>query len=236
MRGGITRRHIPEIAVLGMPLGRHYYYDVRNADYPADRAAALKSVLHKSWGLPLDQAEVGSCTGEATVGVLNSQPHCQEGQALLTQKDAYRVYGLETNMEGSPWPPNDPGGSGTEVCMAAKHLGWLSAYQHAFGIEHALQALAARPVMTGVDWFSSFDTPDPETGVITIAPGATIRGGHEFAVVELRMEDELVGCEQSWGTGWGLTGRFYLSFKDWDQLLQTGGDVTVPRTAHGWHA
>ncbi len=66
------------------------------------------------------------------------------------------------------------------VCRAAKQLGMITAYHHAFGLQHALQALVLRPVITGINWYTSFDTPDPQSGVVAIAPGATVRGGHEI--------------------------------------------------------
>ena len=63
------------------------------------------------------------------------------------------------------------------VCKAGKDLGLISSYKHAFGIQHALQALVLRPVITGIKWYTSFDTPDPNTGLVELASGATVRGG-----------------------------------------------------------
>jgi hypothetical protein len=71
------------------------------------------------------------------------------------------------------------GHSALTVCKAAKRLGLITAYTHAFGIVHALQTLVVSPVMTGFTWYSSFDFPDPETGLVEVTPGARLRGGHE---------------------------------------------------------
>jgi hypothetical protein len=114
------------------------------------------------------------------------------------------------------------------VCKAAVQEGLIASYSHAFGVEHALQALVIRPVITGISWYTSFDTPDPSTGVVEIASGATVRGGHEVVADEIDAYNEIVWFWNSWGTGWGQGGRFAMSFATWGQLLRRQGDVTVP--------
>ena len=81
---------------------------------------------------------------------------------------------------------------------AAKQLGWITAYSHAFGIQHALEALVLRPVITGVNWYTSFDTPD-QNGLVAIAPGATVRGGHEVVADGIDADNQLVWFWNSWG-------------------------------------
>jgi hypothetical protein len=207
-------------------LGRHVLHDPRSKDYPAARAPQIVSVQHAAIGLPLDQGQVGSCTANALCGALDSAPNINGGTPL-DEAEALRVYELETQLEGQPYPPNDPGGSGLMVCKAGKQMGLISSYRHAFGIQHALGALVQRPVITGVSWYDSFDQPDPN-GLVAIAPGATVRGGHEIVADEIDAANQLVWFWNSWGTGWGVGGRFCMSFDTWDQLLQQNGDVTVP--------
>ena len=38
---------------------------------------------------------------------------------------------------------------------------------------------------------------------------------------------KIVWFDNSWGTSWGLAGRFYLTFNDLGTLLNQQGDVTV---------
>jgi hypothetical protein len=85
-----------------------------------------------------------------------------------------------------------------------------------------------QPVITGVTWWDSFDNPDPKTGLVAIAPGAKSRGGHEIVADEIDAPNRLVWFWNSWGTGFGLGGRFCMSFDTWDQLVGQQGDVTVP--------
>lgn len=220
------RRLIPETVEPGRRLGRHVLHDPRSRDYPASGAPKIVSVTHKAQGLPLDQGNIGSCTANALCGALDSAPDNASGKKY-TEDEAVQLYELETKLEGKPYPPNDPGGSGLEVCKAAKELGWISSYQHAFGIEHALLALVLRPVITGINWYTSFDTPAAD-GLVAIASGATVRGGHEVVADEIDAPKKLVWFWNSWGTVFGVGGRFCMSFDTWQQLLEQTGDVTVP--------
>jgi len=217
---------LPEDHVVGKRLGRHVKHDPRSFEYQAGRATKVVSVNHQATGLPLDQGKIGSCTANALCGALDSAPD-YTGTTTLTEADAIRVYELETKLEGKPYPPNDPGGSGLMVCTAAKQLGMITSFNHAFGIRHALEALVVRPVITGINWYSSFDTPDP-TGLVAIDAGATVRGGHEIVADGIDADKKLVWFWNSWGTQWGLGGRFSMNFDTWDQLLHEQGDVTVP--------
>ncbi len=225
--GNTIRRHIQETVVDGRRLGRHVVHDPRSRDFPAARATKIVSVTHAAKGLPLNQGNIGSCTANALCGALDSSPDNASGKSF-TEDQAVSLYELETKLEGEPYPPNDPGGSGLMVCKAAKQLGWISSYSHAFGIQHALEALVLRPVITGVSWYTSFDTPDPATGLVELAPGATVRGGHEIVADGIDANNQLVWFWNSWGTQFGQGGRFCMSFDTWEQLLSGQGDVTVP--------
>jgi hypothetical protein len=190
-------------------------------------APAVVSVTHKAVGLPLNQGHLGSCTANALCGALDSSPDIAGG-APLAERDAIKLYELETKLEGHPYPPNDPGGTGLMVCKAAKQLGLITSYQHAFGIQHALRALVLRPVITGVSWYSSFDTPDPKTGLVQISANATVRGGHEIVADRIDADNQTVWFWNSWGTAYGHGGRFCMTYATWEQLLDDRGDVTVP--------
>jgi hypothetical protein len=227
-KGENIERHLDETAVTNRRLGRHVLHDARSWDFPARRASQIVSVNHSATGLPLNQGNIGSCTANALCGALNSAPDNTSG-TTYDETQAVTLYEWETKLEGKPYPPNDPGGTGLMVCKAAKEQGWISSYQHAFGIQHALEALVLRPVITGVSWYSSFDTPDPTTGLVAISSGATIRGGHEIVADGIDADNQLVYLWNSWGPDWGLVGRFCWSFDTWEQLLSSQGDVTVPQ-------
>ena len=122
MSDDVVRTTIPEQVMHGKRLGRHIVHDPRSRDYPADAAPAIISVTHTAVGLPLNQGDIGSCTANALCGALDSAPDFKGGTPR-NEHDAITLYELETKLEGQPYPPNDPGGSGLEVCKAAKELG-----------------------------------------------------------------------------------------------------------------
>jgi hypothetical protein len=155
----------------------------------------------------------------------------------LDTPGAERIYSKATHVDPFPgeWPPEDTGSSGLAACKAAKSFGLISGYSWAFGLEEVLAALVLRPVMIGIDWWSSFDEPDPD-GRISIRPGATVRGGHEICLDEIDAEHGRVWFTNSWGDGWAHKGRAWMSWATLGQLLADGGDavVPVPRGAASW--
>lgn len=227
----IVTAHLPEQPVPGKPLGRHVEHDPASWGFQASGAGRLKSVMHAMTGLPLDQDKPkpwGSCTANALCGAANTAPNAAKlKNGAFTEKGAFYLYQQETKNEGYTTPPDDPGGTGLEVCKAAKQLGWIKSYRHAFGIDHALSALVLRPVITGVAWMDSFDNPD-ENGLVNISVDAQVRGGHEIVAVGLDVPNSLVWLMNSWGPGWGKGGMFCWSFETWDALLKQQGDCTVP--------
>ena len=223
----LVRKRLPERRpVPGHRLGRHVLHDPRSRRYRAKEAVRVRSVQHDSVGLPLNQGALGSCTANALCGALNSAPF-NSGGRRFREREALRLYGLETELEGTPHPPHDPGGSGLMVCKAAKRLGWISGYTHAFGLEHALRALTLRPVITGTNWYESFYEPDAD-GLVRIHPHAKVEGGHEFLADGIDLRNELVWFWNSWGRSFGVGGRFCMTFHTWGRLLRERGDVTVP--------
>jgi hypothetical protein len=186
----------------------------------------------RRYGPPFDQGNLGSCTGNAIAGCVNTVPFHKTGARLLTEQDAVGLYELATRLDSIPgsYPPEDTGSSGLAACKAAKQKGLISSYAHAFGIDHALGALQLGPVITGVPWYEGFDQPDA-TGMVSIA--GEIRGGHEFEVHAIRrvgeaLADTILEAVNSWGTSWAVYGKFRFSALTWAELLSQSGDVTVP--------
>jgi hypothetical protein len=245
---------LPERAVPGKPLGRHIYHDPRSYDYPAQRAPWLVSVRHSAPGLPLTQSDEHTCstahslvaaldiaplpltqsdehtcsTAHSLVAALDSAPGSPRPGRPLNEQDAVRIYEVARMLEGSDFELMAPGSSGLMACKAARRMGLIRSYEHAFGIRHALEALVLRPVMTGFAWYTSFDSPDPRTGLVEITPDAEVRGGHEVVADEIDADAGLVWFWNSWGPGYGIGGRFCMTFGTWARLLEDQGDVTVP--------
>lgn len=218
-------------------LDRRVEHDPRNrqAEFRAAQAP-LRTVTHRAPGTKghgpiLNQGNVGGCTFWSLTHTLNSSPLLPPKRRLLTDKDAYDGYVLTTRIDEFPgqMPEEDTGSSGPSACKAAKQLGYISAYHHAFGIDQALGALPLAPVITGVSWKDSMWNPD-KRGYLDIS-GKTV-GGHEVAVIGINTTLRRVTILNQWynedGKPWGLNGRAYLTWDDWAALLGDQGDVTVP--------
>lgn len=210
-------------------LGRRVEHDPRSRGFPFVPAAAvpLKTVAHRAYGLPFDQGDLGSCTGNAAAGALNTVPVHKTGSKVLREADAVKLYEAATRLDEFPgaYPPDDTGSSGLAVAKAAKEAGYIRSYSHAFGIGQALVALQHGPVITGVNWYEQMFEPTIQGFV---HPGGQIAGGHEFLVHGyVAARKPYVVCENSWGTGWGLAGKFRLFASEWARLLDEDGDVTI---------
>lgn len=229
---------IQEYAVEGKPLGRHIEHDEASRGFAWEAKAkpsALKTVFHTRRGGPFNQGKIGSCTGNATAGAINTSPIHEVGMRTLAEKDAVIIYSLATQLDGigGVYPPDDTGSSGLSAAKAAKQLGYIGDYKHAFSVLAALDALQVGPTIAGIGWYEGFDTPDAN-GLVSIA--GQVRGGHEIEqvgfIVMGNLEDSLVVCENSWGEEWGATidgvpGRFSMTVKTYTSLLGDQGDVTI---------
>lgn len=241
----VAVKHIPEVVVPGMRLGRHVFHDGRSRAYRVDAQprGALTSVRWERHIPVLDQGPLGSCTGNAAIGAVCTGPLWDALPAKLRPSAtderaaevlAVQLYMAATRLDNFPgeYPPDDTGSDGLSVAKAAQRAGYINGYRHAMSLDEALTALTRGPVITGVNWYSSFDTPD-DNGIVRLTPYAYVRGGHEFVVDEIDADRELIGFTNSWGESWGQGGRAYLSWEDWGKLLKRDGDVTVfnPLTA-----
>lgn len=235
----IETRTIPETVIEGKRLGRHVRHDPESKRYAEPEPASL-TLTHVDWTdtVLLDQGNVGSCTGNATVGNLGTGEFIgtEPAGTALTETLALGIYSDAEVIDGNgPYPPNDNGSSGLSVAKAAKTRGLISGYTHALSLTAALAALQRQPVITGVNWYTGFDTPDAD-GFAQVS--GTVRGGHEFVVVgngtaadfgitAVPAATRLVKARNSWGPSFGVNGYFYFTEADWGRLLSEQGDVTI---------
>jgi hypothetical protein len=211
-------------------LGRNVHHDSesRRYEYRTSRSVPV-SVRHQRRIPILDQGAIGSCTGNAGIGCLGTDPFYATVKAPKFSEDesgAVKLYSAATASDDYPgqYPPDDTGSDGLTVAKVLTAAGEISGYQHTFSLDAALLALADYPLITGISWYEDMFNPG---GDGLVAPTGALAGGHEIVVTEYNAARGWVGFDNSWGADWGVQGRFYMQAEDWGTLLSQQGDVIV---------
>ncbi|MFF0409050.1 hypothetical protein ACFYUY_01270 [Kitasatospora sp. NPDC004745] len=175
-----------------------------------------------------------SRTAAATVvispsGATASRGRFQAGEHQLDEAFAVSLYSLATALDGIPgdYPPTDTGSSGLGVAKALTALGLATSYTHAFTLGAVRSALQTGPALLGIPWLNSMFNPAAD-GRIPVDPHSPVAGGHEIELTGWDAGADRFWLTNSWGAGWGVGGRGYLTAADLQYLLSQSGDVTVP--------
>lgn len=235
-------------------LGRHVHHDAQSRRFPFRpvHAAAHLGPVHHERHVPIfDQGELGSCTGNAALGILATGPYWDaepqswhdhgplSGTTRIpwTEEGAVMVYSAATQIDGldGVYPAEDTGSDGLSAAKVLTEAGIIPGYEHTFSLADALAALQHFPLLVGTVWTESMF--EPGSGGLIKPTGATL-GGHEWIVDEYvpagsrtatggQPNIDLIGGTTSWGESFGVRGRFYMSVKDFGRLLDADGDVIV---------
>jgi hypothetical protein len=212
----------------GGRLGRHIHFDDRSWNYrvPLRKGAAIQTKLWIRTVKPFNQGELGSCTGNGAVGVACTEPYRQKG-ITFSEALARKVYSQATKDDtiAGAYPPKDTGSTVLGAMKALKDLGLSKGYQWCFSLDDVLKTLSTLgPVEVGVNWYEGFDKPSAK-GLVKIS--GAVRGGHAFEILGVDADQQLVWAINSWGSDWGLQGRFAFSWKDLDRLLHEQGEAST---------
>jgi hypothetical protein len=212
-------------------LGRTVEHDPKSRNFM--HAAASKPLVKKTtrWATHapvLDQGQLGSCTGNALAQWLNTDYGKQT--RYLTEDDAVKLYSLATTLDNSPghYPPTDTGSSGNAVAKAGRKLGYLTGYTWTFSLNGFLAALQTQPVIVGTAFYAGMEDPNSH-GIVR--PTGDLEGGHEYLCLGVDYGTNQLEFLNSWGSGFGVHGHFYMSIDDFSHLLtdrNMPGDVTAP--------
>jgi hypothetical protein len=224
-------------------LKRNVLHDSRSERYMFLPRDAKPKKLNTTWDSgtgPLNQGEVGSCTGNATAQWLNTnyanpfRERDYKKGPYLGQPDALEIYGLATRLDRvkGVYPPNDTGSSGLCVAKAGIKLGYLGAYKHTMSFSSAQAAIEKTPAIQGTVWTNSMFKP--RNGLVKVGKlvDSNIAGGHEYLFCGIDWDEEVHIYRNSWGDvdewpGCKPGGYFAIGFKDVQALLAMQGDVTV---------
>jgi len=119
--------------------------------------------------------------------------------------------------------------SGAKVCL---DLGYFTAYHWATSAKEVAQAISHMgPVVIGVNWHEGMAQTSSK-GFIRVT--GAVRGGHCVVLRGVRVSAHADGSSfailgrNSWGKGWGMNGDFWITGKDLQKLVDSGGSFCVP--------
>lgn len=196
-----------------------------DARYPM--AAALPRAVelprfrhHSTFYPPLDQGSTSQCVSYSIAGALMASPVRQRRDQFHAGYLRDRYLWAQRNDE---WAGEEPAYYGTSVnagCKAYRDAGFISEWYHARSIEDCVRwVLTERPIVIGISWYSSFYAPDLKTGVIRIAPGSYVAGGHAVLLPGYNRERGLFRLQNSWGPDYGQFGRAWIEAETLERLL-----------------
>lgn len=211
-------------------LDRLVHFDERSRDFPVMASIEHQEPIARTWECKtvLDQGAEGACAAFAFAHELIAEPvhyPATAGWAIGVYHDAQRI----DQWPGGAYPGARPRMSGTSVLAVAKVCaarGFVPEYRWAFGLDEMILAVGhCGPAVIGVSWYEGMRKPG-EDGFLRTS--GRVIGGHAVAVIGVHPSAHSFLIQNSWGAGWGVRGRAWISFADMAKLLEHGGECCVP--------
>lgn len=161
--------------------------------------------------IQLDQGQTNHCVGFGWA----AWGDCAPIEDRFQNADADAIYYQCKVEDGQPGQEN-----GSSVRAGAKVMqgrGRLGAYVFASATDELkLWVTSHGPVVIGSDWTEDMFQPDVNG---LVRPTGPVRGGHCYLLLGYDPASDLFQFDNSWGTGWGKNGRFFMSADDFDRLV-----------------
>lgn len=125
------------------------------------------------------------------------------------------------------WPGENY--AGTSVRAGAKYLqslGHIATYLWAWDVATLKGWILSGQgtVVVGTMWFDGMFTPDAQGYIHPTGPEA---GGHAYLLAGFSQERDAFRIVNSWGRGWGESGRAWISSADMSTLLSNNGEAAT---------
>jgi Papain family cysteine protease len=161
--------------------------------------------------IQLDQGQTNHCVGFGWA----AWGDCAPVEDTYQNADGNAIYYQCKTVDGQPGLEN-----GSSVRSGAKVMqgrGRLGAYVFGSTTGDIKQWVTSHgPVVIGSDWTQDMFQPDAD-GIVR--PTGLVKGGHCYLLLGYDPDTDLFEFDNSWGTSWGVGGRFFMSAADFDALV-----------------
>lgn len=211
-------------------LGRIEKYDPRDANYPLSAWLPEETFIDEKywwnggwWG---NQGRTSECVIYSWSHWIEDGPVVQDElrqneKPLFNVNIFYHKCQLNDNISGTNY-------NGTTVRAAAKilqKLGVIKEYRWTTSVEEMAKCLLTiGPMVVGTRWYFDMFKPDHK-GVIK--PTGAPAGGHAYLINGVDYKNKLFRIKNSWGREWGKDGQAFISFNDFQKLLNKGGEACM---------
>jgi hypothetical protein len=205
-------------------LGRLPQPDIHNANFRAiDLVSVSAPIRTRFWNMraALNQGNTPQCTDYSIETALMGAPKMLRAPAAPLGM----IYHLAQTLDA--WPgENYDGTSVLAAHKAAVKLGLIKEYRWMLTFIEILQLLSNYgPVVIGSNWYEGMFYPNKK-GEVTIS--GSIAGGHAYCLCGIDSVQKRVRKLGSWGSGWGQSGRAWLSFDTLERLFSENGEAALP--------
>lgn len=192
------------------------------APTPPPVASSVVWVDHEN---VLDQGNTGHCVGFGWAQWGNTDPV----NDAFRNSDGDAIYYEAKVIDGEP---NEESGSSVRSgAKAMRRRKRLSAYAFARSVEEVRAFVRSKgPLVVGTNWTDGMFHPNGDSFV---RPTGALQGGHCYLLVGDLPGDDAFLFQNSWGSRWGMKGRFKIRYSDFAELLADHGEacaaVELPR-------
>lgn len=213
-------------------LGRVFHPDDRDLKHPmlrrlAASEAAVPDVFARTPTWVGDQGPTSMCVGFAWAGFMRAQPLSVTTQPASQPETIYHEAQKIDPWEGENYDGTSVRAGGSYL----KNIHDFDEYVWSFDLDHIKRWIFEHAcVVVGTNWYMDMFVPtlQPFTKAHSewvIKPGGEFAGGHAWLLYGYDNKRGFFRMVNSWGKGWGRSGRAVIRYEDMQRLLDEDGEA-----------